>query len=99
MDRPATWPRPAGRPPEPRAPAVTRTRLYTSLGGAIALSVGCAFGLVEQHSAAEEKTRQAEFGTDRVMIDALHDELLRVRETLDKGFDELRADVKTLLSR
>lgn len=82
-----------------RGRTVTKLHLHLALGSAIALSVGCAFALIESHSNQEERTRSAEFGTDRAVIGGFDKRLDELRETLNRGFSELREDLKALRSR
>jgi hypothetical protein len=79
--------------------AVTKLHLHIALGGAIAISTTAAYALVESHSNQEERTRAAEFGTDRAVIGGFDKRLDELRETLNRGFSEVREDLKALRGR
>jgi hypothetical protein len=82
-----------------RARSTTKLRLYLTCGSVIALSAIVSFALVESHSTQEERARNAEFGTDRAVIGGFDKRLDDLRETLNRGFAELREDLKSIRNR
>ena len=68
--------------------AVTPGKLYVTVGGGIAVSVGVTAFLILMHAATEEKARES----DRQQVQ-------EVKAVVREGLSELRGDVKELLRK
>jgi hypothetical protein len=82
-----------------RRHCVSHTRLYTTVGGSIAVSAVVMFGAITLHAWGEATAREALERRDGDRIEAIGKRLDDLGGAVRDGLAELRQDVKTLLRR